>query len=127
MSYATIEVKPVTPLLGAEIFGIDLTGTLSNQQVDDLHTALAQHQVLFFRDQPFTLDSQKAFGRLFGELHIHPNIAGPDGHPEPPGRLQHADPRFRLEQLDQPPVQRVDHGLPFPVDNLCIPSSGTAW
>src|SRR5580698_8717349 len=82
MSYATIEVKPVTPLLGAEIFGIDLTGTLSNQQVDDLHTALAQHQVLFFRDQKITLDQQKTLGRHFGDLHIHPNTPGPEGHPE---------------------------------------------
>jgi taurine dioxygenase len=82
MSYATIEVKAVTPLLGAEISGIDLTGTLSNQQVDELHTALAQHQVLFFRDQKITLDQQKSLGRHFGDLHIHPNTPGPAGHPE---------------------------------------------
>ena len=54
MSYATIQVKPLTPRLGAEISSIDLSTTLSNQQVEDLHTALAEHQVLFFRDQkPF--------------------------------------------------------------------------
>ncbi len=47
-----------------------------------MHEALADHQVLFFRDQPFTFDSQKAFGRLFGDLHIHPNTPGPEGHPE---------------------------------------------
>ena len=40
------------------------------------------HQVLFFRDQKLTLDQHKAFGRLFGELHIHPNTPGPEGHPE---------------------------------------------
>ena len=40
------------------------------------------HQVVFFRDQKLTLDQHKAFGRLFGELHIHPNTPGPDGHPE---------------------------------------------
>src|SRR6202044_406094 len=82
MSYATIEVKPVTPLIGAEISGIDLTASLSNRQVDELHTALAQHQVLFFRDQKVTLDQQKTLGRHFGDLHIHPNTPGPDGHPE---------------------------------------------
>ena len=82
MSYATIQVTPVTPRLGAEISGIDLTATLSNRQVDDLHTALAEHQVLFFRDQKINLDQQKTLGRHFGELHIHPNTPGPDGHPE---------------------------------------------
>ncbi|HET6606591.1 MAG TPA: TauD/TfdA family dioxygenase [Rhodopila sp.] len=82
MSYTTIQVKPVTPILGAEISGIDLTAALSNQQVDDLHSALAQHQVLFFRDQTIGLDQQKALGRQFGDLHIHPNTPGPEGHPE---------------------------------------------
>jgi taurine dioxygenase len=82
MSYETINVKPVTPYLGAEVGNIDLGGNLTNRQVEDLHTALADHQVLFFRDQTMTLDQQKALGRHFGELHIHPNTPGPEGHPE---------------------------------------------
>jgi taurine dioxygenase len=89
MSYASISVKPVTPRIGAEISGIDLTAALSNAQVDDLHTSLANHQVLFFRDQKLTLDQQKTLGRHFGELHIHPNTPGPEGHPEV--RPIHAD------------------------------------
>jgi len=82
MGYATIQVNPVTPVLGAEVSNIDLTATLSNRQVDDLHTALAAHQVLFFRDQKLNLDQQKTLGRQFGELHIHPNTPGPEDHPE---------------------------------------------
>jgi taurine dioxygenase len=82
MSYATINVSPVTPRLGAEISDIDLSKTLGNRQVEDLHTALAEHQVLFFRDQKISLDQQKTLGRYFGDLHIHPNTAGPAGHPE---------------------------------------------
>ena len=30
--------------------------------------ALAEHQVLFFRDQPLDVESHKALGRYFGEL-----------------------------------------------------------
>lgn len=82
MSYATFQVTPVTPRIGAEIAGIDLTATLTNRQVEDLHTALAEHQVLFFRDQKLSLDQQKTLGRHFGPLHIHPNTPGPEGHPE---------------------------------------------
>ena len=82
MGYATIQVNPVTPVLGAEVSNIDLTATLSNRQVEDLHTALATHQVLFFRDQKLNPDQQKTLGRYFGELHIHPNTPGPEGHPE---------------------------------------------
>ncbi|MEC8163830.1 MAG: TauD/TfdA family dioxygenase, partial [Pseudomonadota bacterium] len=40
------------------------------------------HQVIFFRDQGMGLDQHKAFGRLFGELHIHPTAKAPEGHPE---------------------------------------------
>ena len=82
MAYETIEVRPVTPVIGAEISGIDLSKPLGNQQFQEVHDALMEHQVLFFRDQKLTLDQHKAFGRLFGELAVHPNTKGPDGHPD---------------------------------------------
>lgn len=82
MSNEAIEIRPVTPRIGAEILGIDLTAPLPNSQVETLHRALAEHQVLFFRDQKLDLERQKALGRCFGELHIHPNTPGPEGHPE---------------------------------------------
>jgi taurine dioxygenase len=82
MTYETIQVTPSTPNIGAEIEGIDLSRPLGNRQVDELHDALAAYQVLFFRDQELDYDSAKAVGRHFGDLHIHPNTPGPDGHPE---------------------------------------------
>ena len=82
MAYETIQVKPATVAIGAEVSGIDLSRPLGNQQFQEVHDALMAHQVLFFRDQKLTLDQHKAFGRLFGELAIHPNTPGPEGHPE---------------------------------------------
>ena len=82
MSYETINVTPVTPRIGAEVDGLTLAKPLSNHQVEELHQALAEHQVLFFRDQPLDVERHKALGRYFGELHIHPNTPGPEGHPE---------------------------------------------
>jgi taurine dioxygenase len=82
MTYETITVKPVTPTIGAEVSGVDLRRPLGNQQFQEVHDALMEHQVIFFRDQHLTLDQHKAFGRLFGDLAIHPNTKGPDGHPE---------------------------------------------
>ncbi len=82
MAYETITVRPVTVAIGAEVAGIDLSRPLGNQQFQEVHDALMAHQVLFFRDQKLTLDQHKAFGRLFGELAVHPNTPGPDGHPE---------------------------------------------
>ena len=82
MLYETIRVTLATPHIGAEVEGVDLAREPSNRQVDELHTALAAHQVLFFRDQRLDYDAAKTFGRQFGELHIHPNTPGPEGHPE---------------------------------------------
>lgn len=58
--------------IGAEIRGVDLRRPIPREQFDALHAAFVQHQVLVFRDQDITLDEQMAFGRLFGELSIHP-------------------------------------------------------
>lgn len=82
VSFSEFSVSPVAPLLGAEISGIDVTKPLSTAQVAELRQALGHFQVLFFRDQPFDFESQKRFGRYFGELDIHPNTPGPEGHPE---------------------------------------------
>ena len=82
MGYESIEVTPVTPRIGANIAGVTLAKPLSNRQVEELHLALAEHQVLFFRDQPMDEDAHKRLGRYFGDLHIHPSTPGPEGHPE---------------------------------------------
>jgi len=82
MSYETIEVEPLSPMIGAEISGVDISKPLGNRTYQELHDALMEHQVIFFRDQEMTLDEHKDFGRHFGELHIHPSAKAPEGHPE---------------------------------------------
>ena len=52
VSYKSIEVTPVNPVIGAAVSGVDMTRELPAAQVDDLNRALADHNVLFFRDQP---------------------------------------------------------------------------
>src|SRR6266702_3010629 len=70
--YETIGVEKLTPIIGAEISGVDLAGPLSNRTMDEIHRALAENLVIFFRDQHITPKQHLAFGRQFGELHIHP-------------------------------------------------------
>lgn len=82
MGYETIEITPMTPRIGAEVSGIDLTKSLGNQQFQELHDALMEHSVLFFRNQNVDVEQHKNFGRLFGDLHIHPGSPPPPGHPE---------------------------------------------
>ena len=45
MGYESIEVTPVTPRIGANVAGVTLAKPLSNRQVEELHQALAEHQV----------------------------------------------------------------------------------
>jgi taurine dioxygenase len=80
--YESISVSKLTPIIGAEIGGIDLSTSLSNRQLDELHRALAENLVIFFRDQNLTPEQHMAFGRLFGELHVHPAAPHAPGVPE---------------------------------------------
>ena len=82
MGYETIEITPMTPRIGAEVSVIDLTKSLGNQQFQEIHDALMEHSVLFFRNQDVDVEQHKNFGRLFGDLHIHPGSPPPPGHPE---------------------------------------------
>jgi taurine dioxygenase len=70
-AYESITVQPVTPHIGAEIGNIDLTRPLPNKQVEELHRAFTQYQVIFFRDQKISFDDQIRFGRYFGPLGKH--------------------------------------------------------
>src|SRR5262252_6764014 len=79
--YETIGVDKLTPIIGAEIDGVDLAKPLSNRTVDEIHRALAENIVIFFRNQHITPQQHLAFGRLFGELHIHPAAPHEPGEP----------------------------------------------
>jgi taurine dioxygenase len=76
MTYDTISVTPVTPHIGAEVGQIDLTRPLSNRQVQEVHDALIQFGVIFFRNQELDFESHTRFAKYFGDLHIH---VGGDG------------------------------------------------
>ncbi len=83
MPYTTFQLRPATPVVGAEIAGLDLREPLTEIQRKEVHDALLNHGVLFFRDQELNFEQHKRFGSYFGELHIHPNSpAGAEGHPE---------------------------------------------
>jgi len=82
MGFERIQVKPVTGRIGAEIEGVNLSEPLEDATFAEIREAFLTHCVVFFRDQSLTFESQKALARRFGELHIHPAIPGPEGHPE---------------------------------------------
>ena len=82
MAYQTLETTPLTPHIGAEVSGVDLSATLSDEQQQDIRQAFLDWKVLVFRNQALDPEQHKEFGRLFGSLHVHPLQHDYGGDPE---------------------------------------------
>jgi taurine dioxygenase len=65
-----ISVRKITPAIGAEVSGIDLSRGLDSHGAAAIRQALLDHEVLFFRDQPMDTDQQLRFARAFGEIDL---------------------------------------------------------
>jgi alpha-ketoglutarate-dependent taurine dioxygenase len=83
MALATsLDVRPVSPNIGAEIRGLDLSKPLGEEVVAQVRAALCRHLVLFFFDQDLSPEEQAEFAGQFGEVTpAHPVIPSIDGHP----------------------------------------------
>ena len=88
-----LDVRRLSGSLGAEVRGIALE-TAGPADAERLESLLMEHQVLFFPDQHLDPDQHIAFGRLFGELESHPNLALGG---EPFGHFHHALREPRVE------------------------------
>ncbi|WP_257828618.1 TauD/TfdA dioxygenase family protein [Burkholderia glumae] len=104
-----MKVIPLSPALGAEVRGIDLTRPLSARTRDDIVGLLTEHQMLVFPDMSMSSEQQIAMSRNFGELEPHPMTTNtspypeitvvsnvttdgkPLGYPTPPFQLWHSD------------------------------------
>src|SRR5215831_13561041 len=78
MSYQSIEVHNSIPHIGAEIRGVDLSNPLGNQQFQEVHHALMDRLVIFFRDQKLGIEQHKDFARRFGKLHVRMRLGRPN-------------------------------------------------
>lgn len=77
-----LTILPMTPTIGAEIEGVDLSRPLAASTVSALRQALLDWKVLFFRDQDITTEQHLAFARCFGELEVHPFAPHKPDYPE---------------------------------------------
>ena len=68
MTYQSISVQPISGALGAVVEGVDLSEDFDNATASDLHQALLDHCVIFFRDQHLTPEQHLRLGRRFGTL-----------------------------------------------------------
>ena len=65
-------IKPLSPVLGAEVVGLDLSEPLSDAVFCELTRAWQDaNGVLVFRDQDLAPEAQIAFSRRLGDLEVH--------------------------------------------------------
>lgn len=76
-----LRIEPVSGAIGAEIHGLDLSADLDAPTIAALRRALLDHCVIFFRDQRLDVGWHKAFAARFGEIFLHPNLAGSAADP----------------------------------------------
>lgn len=78
---AGFEVHAQNAALGAEIRGVDLNAP-SDSDIEKIHGALLENQVLFFRDTELSDEAHMAFANRFGQQSIFP-LLKLMGHTEP--------------------------------------------
>lgn len=80
--YRLIEVRPLAGAIGAEIFGVDLSGELDAATFGEIRRAFHEYLAIFFRDQDLDPLEQRAFAARFGTPQIYPFVKGMEGCPE---------------------------------------------
>ena len=76
------EVNRLSPTIGGEILGIDLSKALTSEVKDLIYEALLVYKVIFFRNQDLTTEEHLDFSNNFGELEVHPFAPHKEDFPE---------------------------------------------
>jgi len=133
--------KPLSPVLGASIVGLDLRQPLAETARRAVYDAFTRYHVLCFRDQHLDQDQQIAFSEQFGTLerHVASNrgklnplvhiVTNLDADGKPSGKVAstrwHSDKSFR----PQPSLATILHALVMPPDGgeTCFASMIAAY
>lgn len=125
-----LDTTPLSPALGIEVAGIDLSGPLGRETASELRSLWLEYGVMLFRDQ-FLDDPQLVdAARLFGEPVAPNTVTGPEsGHDshvllisnirengEPIGALPDGELQFHSDSafLEEPLMATMLHGDRIP-------------
>ena len=79
----TIEFKPLSDALGAEVIGVNVADDHSDETIAEIRDGWLRHNILLFRGQELTEERQRAFAQRFGKLKISPQARAQNPeHPE---------------------------------------------
>lgn len=131
-------ISRLTASIGAEIAGIDLKQPVTQALADDLKGLLAEHQVIFFRNQHLDLTQQKALTEAFGPVMTLPYVTPMADEPQVIRVYKGADERGGVfggdwhtdfSFLERPPAGSVLNAKTLPSvggDTLWV-SQAAAW
>ena len=112
MASNTLDIRPLSGALGAEILGIDLAHDVSGETIGAIRAAWLEHLVIFFRDQRLDPAQFLGLARRFGEPVEYPFVKGLEGFPQitPVIKLEHEKINFGglwhsdTAYLEKPPM-----------------------
>ena len=118
-----MQIKALAPACGAEVLGLDLADP-SAAAMQRIHQALADHAVLFFRDQHLTPTQQLEVTQRFGAILRVPYIRHLDQYPDIIAVLKEAEERnistfggtwhSDFSFLEEPPSLTLLYALELP-------------
>ena len=76
-----LDVRPMAGAIGAEIHGVDLTQTPSDELIQAIRDVWLSYGVIFFRDQPLAPAQFQAFAEQLGDVVEYPFVQGLPDHP----------------------------------------------
>lgn len=80
-NYSTINVKPLSGNIGAEIDGVNLK-KISKEQFKEIKIVFGKYGVIFFRNQNLSPEEEIIFAELWGEININRFFTNLEGYPK---------------------------------------------
>ena len=105
-----MQAHKITPAIGAELKGVDLTAPLTSAATEGLYQALLEHQVIFLRDTSISPEVHLELAASFGEIDephpLYPHVDGferivkleNDSGAPPDTNSWHTDLTFKAQQ-----------------------------
>lgn len=127
---SAIEIIPRGATIGAEVKGVDFSKPVDALAAGEIYDALMRYSVIYFRDAAMTPAQHVDFGRLFGELTVHPFVPHLEEFPEVVVLDNHEDnPVFSTDHWHSDETFRVMPPMGSILRCLARPETGgeTLW
>ena len=120
-----LDLRPLSPVLGAEVLGVDLAQTPDDTLFAALRDAFLRHHLLLFRNQTFDADQHTAFARKC--LYLGEHASHIAGMPLAEGRALVNELNAHCTQPQYTYTYRWSVGDAVMWDNRCLLHSATEF